>query len=546
MIMYMKNVVGFRLDYFKWMSYDDIRAIFEAKFNSNIEFLLKTKEQIEEEESRAIQSINETPAQKAAKTRKLNEEVGDLKRHLEIVPDEDDVVYTKATLLARKMDRPKSGRIKGLYMVKQRLRARSYWNRVLILLVERRYILSRFTLDQMLNAVRLQVKERSEMSLELLRVKDPLSKGLPQVVSKLFGELFLKNNSFLHVHTLYLFYFHGFSKSSVILNGDSPVPTRIIEGVVQPVAPTIAEQKLARKNELKACGTLLMELPDKHQLKFNSHKDAKTPIEAIEKRFGGNTETKKVQKTIMKQQFKNFSGSSSKGLDHIHNRLQNLVSQLEIHRVSLSQEDVNLKYLRRVVQPVAPTTAEQKLARKNELKARGTLLMALPYKHQLKFNSHKDAKTLMEAIEKRFGGNTETKKVQKTFLKQQFENFSGSSSAGLDQIHERLQKLVSKLDIHGYAPVNHSKFPLHKVTTVAPPQPQLVLTTTDRTVNAVKPIFSMTRPTLASRAVSKSKSPLRRHLPRHPSSNSRNSPPRVTAAKASAVSAAKDKQGLWV
>nr|GEW02168.1 hypothetical protein [Tanacetum cinerariifolium] len=71
---------------------------------------------------------------------------------------------------------------------------------------------------------------------------------------------------------------------------------------------------------------------------------------------------------------------------------------------------------------VAPTTAEQKLARKNELKARGTLLMALTDKHQLKFNSHKDAKTLMEAIEKRFGGNTETKKVQKTLLKQQFED----------------------------------------------------------------------------------------------------------------------------
>nr|GFD28810.1 ribonuclease H-like domain-containing protein [Tanacetum cinerariifolium] len=49
-------------------------------------------------------------------------------------------------------------------------------------------------------------------------------------------------------------------------------------------------------------------------------------------------------------------------------------------------------------------------------------------KHQLKFNSHKDAKTLMESIEKRFGGNAETKKVQKTLLKQQFENFSGSSS----------------------------------------------------------------------------------------------------------------------
>nr|GFA72740.1 ribonuclease H-like domain-containing protein [Tanacetum cinerariifolium] len=83
----------------------------------------------------------------------------------------------------------------------------------------------------------------------------------------------------------------------------------------------IAKQNLARKNELKACGTLLMALPDKHQLKFNSNKDAKTLMEAIEKHFGGNTETKKVQKTLLKQQFENFSGSSSEGLDQIHDRL---------------------------------------------------------------------------------------------------------------------------------------------------------------------------------------------------------------------------------
>nr|GFD13090.1 hypothetical protein [Tanacetum cinerariifolium] len=79
---------------------------------------------------------------------------------------------------------------------------------------------------------------------------------------------------------------------------------------------------------------------------FNSHKDAKTLMGAIEKRFGGNTETKKVQKTLLKQQFENFFGSSSEGLDQIHDRLQKLVSQLEIHGVSLSQEDVNLKFVR--------------------------------------------------------------------------------------------------------------------------------------------------------------------------------------------------------
>nr|GFC48111.1 hypothetical protein [Tanacetum cinerariifolium] len=56
-----------------------------------------------------------------------------------------------------------------------------------------------------------------------------------------------------------------------------------------------------------------------------------------------------------------------------------------------------------------------RLARKNELKARGTLLMALPDKHRLKFNIHKDTKTLMEAIEKTFGGNKETKKAAEAY-----------------------------------------------------------------------------------------------------------------------------------
>nr|GFA85858.1 hypothetical protein [Tanacetum cinerariifolium] len=77
-----------------------------------------------------------------------------------------------------------------------------------------------------------------------------------------------------------------------ILNGDSSVPTRVIDGVLQLVAPTTAEQRLAKKNELKA------------------------------------------------------RGSCSEKLDQIHDRLQKLISQLEFLRVSLSQEDINLKFLR--------------------------------------------------------------------------------------------------------------------------------------------------------------------------------------------------------
>nr|GEZ95366.1 hypothetical protein [Tanacetum cinerariifolium] len=62
-----------------------------------------TKEQIEEDENRALQKLNDTPAERAAKWRKLDEEVEELRRHLQIVPNEDDDVYTEATPLAQKV-----------------------------------------------------------------------------------------------------------------------------------------------------------------------------------------------------------------------------------------------------------------------------------------------------------------------------------------------------------------------------------------------------------------------------------------------------------
>ncbi|GKA19545.1 hypothetical protein Tco_0699460 [Tanacetum coccineum] len=80
---------------------------------------------------------------------------------------------------------------------------------------------------------------------------------------------------------------------------------------------------------------------------------------------------------------------------------------------------------------------EEKQDMRNKMKARGTLFMALPNKDQLKFHSYKDAKLLMEAIEKRYRGNKESKKVQRTLLKQQYENFAGSSSKAMDQTFDR-------------------------------------------------------------------------------------------------------------
>ncbi|GJR79567.1 hypothetical protein Tco_0150352 [Tanacetum coccineum] len=73
-------------------------------------------------------------------------------------------------------------------------------------------------------------------------------------------------------------------------------------------------------------------------------------------------------------------------------------------------------------------------------------MMGIPNEHQLKFNSIKDAKKLLEAVEKRFGGNAAAKKTKRNLLKQQYENFTAPSSNMLDQTFDRLQKLVSHMD----------------------------------------------------------------------------------------------------
>ncbi|GJS93051.1 ribonuclease H-like domain-containing protein [Tanacetum coccineum] len=89
-----------------------------------------------------------------------------------------------------------------------------------------------------------------------------------------------------------------------------------------------------------------MALPNKDQLKFHSYQDAKLLMEAIEKRYGGNKESKKVQRTLLKQQYENFAALSSESMDQTFDRLQKLISQLEIQGEVISQEDMNLKLLR--------------------------------------------------------------------------------------------------------------------------------------------------------------------------------------------------------
>ncbi|GJT12926.1 ribonuclease H-like domain-containing protein [Tanacetum coccineum] len=90
----------------------------------------------------------------------------------------------------------------------------------------------------------------------------------------------------------------------IIENGNTAPKTTVVEGVKKVIPPTTAEEKAQKRLEVKARSTLMMGIPNEHQLKFNSINDAKLLLEAIEK------------------------------------------SQLEILGETLSQEDVNQKLLR--------------------------------------------------------------------------------------------------------------------------------------------------------------------------------------------------------
>ncbi|GJV56935.1 hypothetical protein Tco_1457940 [Tanacetum coccineum] len=109
----------------------------------------------------------------------------------------------------------------------------------------------------------------------------------------------------------------------VIVNGDSVIPVASASvGAEGPIPPKTAKQKLAKKNELKAKSTLMLAIPDKHLLKFHACKDAKSLWEAIKNRFGGNKESKKMQKTILKQNYENLAASSQEGLDKTYDSLE--------------------------------------------------------------------------------------------------------------------------------------------------------------------------------------------------------------------------------
>nr|GEU33693.1 hypothetical protein [Tanacetum cinerariifolium] len=136
-----KKIAGFKMDFFRGMGYDDIRPIFEKYINLNVAFLDKSKEQLEEEESRALKRQSESSEYLSLEESKSHSWFSKSQK-LEIVR----VLWSAYHNIHH-----------NIHYYTDDLDGRE------------KISLDKVHLDQMLNNVRLEVEEESEVSLELLR-----------------------------------------------------------------------------------------------------------------------------------------------------------------------------------------------------------------------------------------------------------------------------------------------------------------------------------------------------------------------------------------
>ncbi|GJY99545.1 putative ribonuclease H-like domain-containing protein [Tanacetum coccineum] len=133
----------------------------------------------------------------------------------------------------------------------------------------------------------------------------------------------------------------------VIQNGNSLKRTgRDRDGRVIILPPTTADEHIAAQRESKARTTLLQSIPDDHVADFHYMDDARDIWNAVKARFGGNAESKKMRKSMLKQEFSEFRISEAEGLHKGYDRMQKILSQLNQLKAKPEDEDINLKFLR--------------------------------------------------------------------------------------------------------------------------------------------------------------------------------------------------------
>ncbi|GJT26655.1 ribonuclease H-like domain-containing protein [Tanacetum coccineum] len=118
------------------------------------------------------------------------------------------------------------------------------------------------------------------------------------------------------------------------------------DGRVIILPPTTANEHIVVQRESKARTTLLQSIPDDHVADFHYMDDARDIWNAVKARFGGNAESKKMRKSMLKQEFLEFRISEAEGLHKGYDRMQKILSQLNQLKAKPEDEDINLKFLR--------------------------------------------------------------------------------------------------------------------------------------------------------------------------------------------------------
>ncbi|GJT96654.1 ribonuclease H-like domain-containing protein [Tanacetum coccineum] len=233
------------------------------------------------------------------------------------------------------------------------------------MMIEKKYPLTQEMLSKMLSK-KLEVDHENEMAFELLRThsdpdlylqfkmsgEEPAPQMVPvespHVVSSVKLPILKKGKYTLWSMRIEQYLTNtNYALWQVIMNGDEPVQTTQDEnGIETEVPPKTVQALLQRQKERKSKSILLLAILDEYQLRFHGIKDVKSLWAAIKSRFGGNVESKKMQKNVLKQQFENFYVSDTEGLDKAYDRFQKLISLLEVHGAAVSNEDANQKFLR--------------------------------------------------------------------------------------------------------------------------------------------------------------------------------------------------------
>nr|GEU41794.1 retrovirus-related Pol polyprotein from transposon TNT 1-94 [Tanacetum cinerariifolium] len=139
-----------------------------------------------------------------------------------------------------------------------------------------------------------------------------------------------------------------YSPWEVIKNGNSFPKTQTVEGFETVMPITFAEDKEKRRLEIKARSTLMMGIPNAHQLKFNSIKDAKSLLEAIKKSFGVWRNKPDLDSMSMDDLYNNLKVYEPKviGVSSSSTNTQNMafVSSSSINNINNINEAVNTAF----------------------------------------------------------------------------------------------------------------------------------------------------------------------------------------------------------